>query len=124
MNIVPVVYGAGPYELYVPKNGFINVLDFETVKDLADQLIKVGNDRDLYNSYFKWKKFMKFEYKKSKSIRAGQFCDICIKMNLNRVEGKNYSQIPFSDVRKYWGKENCNVNSLSFENGTIPKITI
>jgi hypothetical protein len=120
LNIVPVVYGAGPYDRYVPKSGFINVFDFKTVNELADYLAKVGNDRNLYNSYFKWKKYVKFEYKKPKPIRGGQFCDMCIKMNLHHVLGSPKSHIP--DIRKYWENDGNCQNGIQFENGIIPRL--
>jgi hypothetical protein len=119
LNVIPVVYGAGPYDKYVPKSGYINVFDFPNVKDLADYLIKVGSNKDLYNSFFKWKKFIRFEYKKPNPVRAGQFCDICIKLNLDHKLGSPKSAIPYADIRKYWYLDSNCKNYYPFENGKI-----
>ncbi len=57
-NIVPVVLGGGNYSnrnLAVP-GSFINVMDFKTVKDLADYLLMLDKNDTAYNEYFLWKK--------------------------------------------------------------------
>ncbi len=41
-DIIPVVYGYGSYSTYVPKSGYINGLDFPSVKHLAEYLIFFG----------------------------------------------------------------------------------
>ena len=40
-DVIPVVYGSGPYDMHIPKSGYINVLDFETPKDLLTDLKKL-----------------------------------------------------------------------------------
>lgn len=43
------------YEEKSPKNSFIHVDDFESPKHLAEYLLKLDSNDDLYNEYFKWK---------------------------------------------------------------------
>ena len=54
---MPVVMGAHPsdYEAVAPPKSYIHVDDFASPKALAQFLIKLDRDDDLYNSYFRWK---------------------------------------------------------------------
>ena len=45
----------------MPQSGFINVLDFPRIKDLADYLKYLDSNVTAYNSYFKWKKYVEFD---------------------------------------------------------------
>lgn len=55
-DIVPVVYGYGPYDYLIPRSGYINALDFKTPKDLVNYLNYLASNSTAYNSFFKWKK--------------------------------------------------------------------
>jgi len=52
---LPVYYGALNIHEFVPQNSIIHVADFETRKDLADYLIRLSEDKELYESYHKWR---------------------------------------------------------------------
>ncbi|RTG89775.1 glycoprotein 3-alpha-L-fucosyltransferase [Schistosoma bovis] len=55
-TVVPIVMGASKSE-YVrsaPSNSFIHVDDFNSVKQLADYLYYLDNNKTAYNEYFKW----------------------------------------------------------------------
>ena len=52
-KVVPIVRGAGPYKDFLPANSYIDAADFSSPKDLADYLIKLDQNDDLYNEYFK-----------------------------------------------------------------------
>ena len=52
-KVVPIVRGAGPYRDFLPANSYIDAADFSSPKDLADYLIKLDQNDDLYNEYFK-----------------------------------------------------------------------
>lgn len=53
--VVPVVMGGADYTSIAPPNSYIDVNDFPTVKALAQYLIKLSKNPDLYNAFFKWK---------------------------------------------------------------------
>ncbi|XP_071788292.1 alpha-(1,3)-fucosyltransferase 4-like isoform X1 [Asterias amurensis] len=57
-GVVPIVYGSpkADFEKLAPPNSYIHVSDFESVKELADYIIKVDQSDELYNSYFEWRK--------------------------------------------------------------------
>ena len=110
-DIVPVVYGDGAYETYIPKSGYINAFDFVSAKHLADYLIYLDRNNTAYNSYFKWKKYIKFI---DDGPRNGQICEMCIRLNLDSHLGVKKSII--TDMKKFWSVENnCkNTNDVIF----------
>lgn len=52
---LPVYLGAGNVKDHAPKNSIINAADFESHQALADYLVKLTKDKDLYESYHKWR---------------------------------------------------------------------
>ncbi|RNA15250.1 alpha-(1-3)-fucosyltransferase C-like [Brachionus plicatilis] len=44
-DIIPVVLGGGNYSYFIPKTGYINVLDYKTPKDLADYLLYLEQNK-------------------------------------------------------------------------------
>lgn len=56
-DIVPIVYGARPddYKRSAPPNSYIHVEEFSSLKALADYLIYLDKNDELYNQYFEWK---------------------------------------------------------------------
>nr|XP_023696545.1 alpha-(1,3)-fucosyltransferase 7-like [Paramormyrops kingsleyae]XP_023696546.1 alpha-(1,3)-fucosyltransferase 7-like [Paramormyrops kingsleyae] len=53
---VPVVLGPprANYEAFIPKDSFIHVDDFNSIKELADFLNQLASDKERYGSYFRW----------------------------------------------------------------------
>lgn len=71
---IPIVLGAHPedYEYAGPPHSYIHVEDFGSPKALADYLLQLDQDEELYNSYFEWKG--------SGEIMSGHydlFCRVC-----------------------------------------------
>jgi alpha-1,3-fucosyltransferase len=98
-DIIPVVYGAGPYDTHVPKSAYINAFDFESPQKLAEYMLKVANDAELYNSYFKWKQYMKY-------IKYPDYfttCEMCIMLNLEEYFGIKRSVIP--NTQEFWNSK-------------------
>uniref|UniRef100_A0A3B3QW46 Fucosyltransferase n=1 Tax=Paramormyrops kingsleyae TaxID=1676925 RepID=A0A3B3QW46_9TELE len=54
---VPVVLGPprANYEAFIPKDSFIHVDDFNSIKELADFLNQLASDKERYESYFRWR---------------------------------------------------------------------
>ena len=53
---VPVYFGAPNVLDHVPHHSIIRVNDFSSIQELANYLIKVSNDQQLYESYHEWRK--------------------------------------------------------------------
>ena len=86
---------------FVPPRSFISVLDFHTVKDLADYLIKVGNNPDLYNRYFMWRSKYTPKYVYEDSIEM--YCKVCESAHLDRDSVNSHPDLP-----SWYSKEkNC-----------------
>ncbi|CAG8452538.1 7074_t:CDS:1 [Paraglomus brasilianum] len=56
IDAIPIYMGAPDIDAYVPPHSIIKVTDFKTVKEVADYIEKVANNKTLYESYFEWKK--------------------------------------------------------------------
>ena len=102
-DIIPVTYGGGPYDIHIPPSGYIDELNFFSAKELANYLFYLNSNKTAYNSYFQWKKFIRFD---QNAVSMGAFCEMCIKLNLNYYLGIKKSVI--RDFKKLWGDdENC-----------------
>lgn len=103
-NVIPVVLGYGNYSYYLPKSAFINALDFDSPKSLADYMSYLARNKTAYNSYFAWKKFMQIDEKKS---MGGYLCEMCIRLHLEENLGiVQHKQL--KNLKKSFGLfENC-----------------
>ena len=54
-DIVPITYAWINNTEVLPPNSYINALDFESVKDLAEYLIYLDENEQEYRKYFQWK---------------------------------------------------------------------
>ncbi|CAF4937295.1 unnamed protein product, partial [Rotaria sp. Silwood2] len=56
---IPIVAGSNgrsDYRRYMPEHSFINIFDYLSIKDLANDLKRIGNNKTLYESYLWYKK--------------------------------------------------------------------
>ena len=128
-EIIPVVMGGGRYEKYVstplfilvfellneyfcffvkiPKSGFINAKDFSSPEKLTEYMKHLSNNKTAYNSYFKWKKHIVYQKKKYGFL---PICEMCIKLNLDKIYGVKQSII--KDITEYWSpRSSCSNNA-------------
>ena len=100
-TIVPVVLGGGNYSdknLAVP-GSFVNVMDFSSVKELADHLVMLDNNDTAYNEYFAWRKLYQVGFPPSWT------CALCSMLNNATIPAKTYNRESFA---KFWSPEtNC-----------------
>jgi len=92
-QMVPIVYGGANYSEIAPKNSYISVTDFNSIKDLADYLIYLDKNPAEYLKYFEWRKHYwveQFQY-------VSQLCALCDKIWSHVNESKTY---PY--VIKWW----------------------
>ena len=54
-NVIPVVMGGADYTKLAIPGSYINVLDFKSVKQLAEYLHYLNKNDTAYNEYFKWR---------------------------------------------------------------------
>ena len=98
-NVVPIVMGGANYTKVAIPGSYINVMDFKTVKQLAEYLQYLDKNNTAYNEYFKWR----LKYKVTGNILS--FCNFCrwfYPDNLPKTK-------VYDDLREYWvNKGKCN----------------
>ena len=60
-NTIPVVLNGADMSSIAPPHSYINIQDFPTTAKLAEYLRKVGEDDQLFASYFWWRSFYKVQ---------------------------------------------------------------
>ena len=100
-DIVPVVLGGGNYSnrnLAVP-GSYINVMDFKSVKDLADYLVMLDRNDTAYNEYFSWKEHYYVD------LPPSWTCQMCAMLNNDSLPIKSYD---LQQLENFWGRQsNC-----------------
>ena len=92
LDVVPIVLGGAEYERFAPPHSYINALDFETPKHLADYLLLLNSSDSLYSKYFDWKE----QYQVEMPSMDG-WCDLCRMAHDDSLPTKVYS-----DIKKWW----------------------
>ena len=98
-NVVPVVMGGADYIKLAIPGSYINVMDFKTVKQLAEYLQYLDKNNTAYNEYFTWR----LKYKVYQDLLS--FCAVCRHFYPDNLpETKVYQ-----DLTEYWSqKGKCN----------------
>ena len=113
-DIVPVVLGLGDYSKYVPKSGYINVLDYKSPKELADYLIYLDKNPSEYNKYFAWRKHISYHHDRwstelemsvSHTTTFHTFCEMCIKLNMEIHFGVQQRDV--NNIEELYDVSNC-----------------
>ena len=99
MNVVPIVLGGANYTKLAIPGSYINVMDFKTVKQLAEYLQYLDKNNTAYNEYFNWR----LKYKVFRDFRS--ICEICKwYVTKSPLKPKVYD-----DLADYWVKKGrCN----------------
>jgi hypothetical protein len=77
---VPVYLGTESVEIFAPKSSYIDIASYKTVRDLATDLIRIGNDPDEYAKYLEWKnppKEKNFVRVMNATSRIPPMCQLC-----------------------------------------------
>uniref|UniRef100_A0A915JTJ1 Fucosyltransferase n=1 Tax=Romanomermis culicivorax TaxID=13658 RepID=A0A915JTJ1_ROMCU len=108
LDVVVVVLCRRILEQYAPGDAFIAVDDFDSAADLAQYLLKLHNNDDLYMNYFKWR--TKFEAiflngrQHDVKERPWGFCRLCKILWTRPVVRKVYRGQLSED---YWSIRQC-----------------
>jgi alpha-1,3-fucosyltransferase len=115
-DIVPVVLGLGDYSYYIPKSAYINALDFESPRHLAEYLNYLDRNKTAYNEYFEWKRYIKSDYP-SRPRHNGFLCEMCIQLHLEDTLGY-VKQKRLVDLDQSFGlQKKCKMGRLHHSNG-------
>ncbi|XP_045178836.2 alpha-(1,3)-fucosyltransferase fut-5-like [Mercenaria mercenaria] len=99
-DIVIVVRGAIHYENYLPKGTFIDTNAFNSAKELAQHLNKVGANEEEYTNILK----LKDHYSVIKEREHAQisYCNLCYKLN-----NLNQYRKSIANVNDWWNRHDC-----------------
>jgi alpha-1,3-fucosyltransferase len=86
--VVPIVFGGVHYSRFAPPHSYINALDYESPKQLADYLITLEKNRKLYAHYFEWRHH--FHVPKVSYV---DWCQLCAMLNDESLPVKSYKNI-------------------------------
>ena len=89
--VIPVVFGGADYTRFLPPRSYVNVMDFETVQDLAAYLHYLANDIDEYMRYFWWKDY----YTPVSSLNFCPLCQKTMEMPEEPTVTKYYNDVDF-----------------------------
>lgn len=92
-GLVPIVLGQANYSRIAPPHSFINALDYDSPKALADVLLRLDKNDTEYLSYFWWKDHYNVV---SHDLSMLSFCDLCAKLNED-VDPHSYP-----DFNQWW----------------------
>lgn len=76
---VVIVMGGANYSQVAPPHSYINVMDYASPRDLAEYLLKLDQNDDLYVSYFWWKQY--YNVKFGDVMQDQAFCHLCDKLH-------------------------------------------
>lgn len=82
--VIPIVYGGADYTKFVPPHSYIDVNNFQTIKQLAEFLRNLANNPEAYASYFWWKKYYQVE-----DTTQSTLCDLCEKLHDTKLPKKS-----------------------------------
>ncbi|KAJ6216779.1 hypothetical protein RDWZM_007936 [Blomia tropicalis] len=85
-DIIPVVYGGANYTHLLPPHSYIDATELRPI-ELAKKLTRIGNNPQLYNQYFKWKRFYHLEGIKT-PFNGKLLCKLCHNMKLSKHNRK------------------------------------
>lgn len=90
-DIVPIVLNKENYESVAPKNSFIAVNSFKSVKDLANYLKYLAKNITAYMEYFEWRSRLKV------TTDDNSFCRLC-----TMLWSKHQLMKSVPDINNWW----------------------
>lgn len=97
LGIVPVVMGGADYTALAIPGSYINVMDFPSIKKLAEYLLFLDQNDDEYNRYFEWKKYYKVGGCLRPNVNMSNnypwMCEVCAAANNHSLAKKTYRKI-------------------------------
>ena len=96
-DVVPVVMGLGNFTRHLPPHSYIDVMDYESPKELADYLQHLDANEEEYLSYFWWK-----DHYAVLNTRLPTICRLCELLHDPNAPVKSYE-----DMNAWWRKGAC-----------------
>ncbi|XP_069139341.1 alpha-(1,3)-fucosyltransferase C-like, partial [Argopecten irradians] len=102
--IVPVIRDGSNTTIFHPPHSYLNTNDYKSVKELAQHMKTLANNKTAYLEYFKWKQYyetedMFFEWNAA-------FCSICERLNNPEKHRRVYRDVAAWHINPN-GKQAC-----------------
>ena len=91
-DTVPIVLGGADYDSLGPPHSFVNALNFSSVEALAEYLLLLEKNEELYVKYFDWKKTYRVVLQPMRG-----WCDLCRMAHDDNLPSKIYH-----DIKQWW----------------------
>ena len=89
--MIPIVFGNANYSKMAPDKSFINLNDFETIRDFVEYMKYLDNNVTAFAEYLEWKNYFEVDF------FAKVFCQLCEALNDDSRPEKTYP-----DMHKWW----------------------
>jgi len=110
--IIPIVMDIdNNYARAAPPHSYFNLMDFPSMKELADYLQLFSKNDTLYNEYFWWKPHFKIRNQLLDGVYYRTFCSLFAA--LHNPEKHANKQTLFYDNFLYWRKEKSRCRKLT-----------
>ncbi|KAI3379705.1 hypothetical protein SNEBB_004359 [Seison nebaliae] len=99
--LVPIVYNGVKDEEYyknmnIPLDAMVNVRNFSSIAELTQHIIKIKNDKKLFNSLVEKRRHYKIKY------NGYKFCDLC-----TRLHSSLPVPPPIQNMESFWRTDKC-----------------
>ena len=117
-GVVPVVMGPPreDYEKVAPPSSFIHVEDFKSVRELADYLIELNNNDELYGKYLRWmsaRENNEIWEKDFTRTKPNGICALCEKLKQSAAQKEVKSEV-VTNLDEWWFGKGYSHNSEKF----------
>jgi alpha-1,3-fucosyltransferase len=96
-SLVPIVLGQANYSRIAPPHSFINILDYDSPKALADVLHRLDKNATEYLSYLWWKDH--YHVVGDRDVYRLSFCDLCAKLHEDDIPHT------YADFGRWWHRD-------------------
>jgi alpha-1,3-fucosyltransferase len=107
-NVVPIVWGLGPYTDVAPKGSYIDVRDFDSPRALANYIQHLDTHPAEYLKFFSWRQ--KFRVSSAEELYgSGFWCSVCQKLHETNVSDRQRRKW-YSNLGNWFRKNNTNTS--------------
>jgi alpha-1,3-fucosyltransferase len=104
-GLLPIVLGQANYSTFAPPHSFINAINFQNPKELANFIHSLDGNNSEYLSYFWWWDHFQVV---SIDFQRLSFCDLCAKLHESNQVTKTYD-----NFAAWWHGDDLDENSLT-----------
>ncbi|XP_046827911.1 alpha-(1,3)-fucosyltransferase C-like [Vespa crabro] len=112
-NILPIVYGGANYSRFVPKDSYIDALNFDSPETLAIYLKRLITNPKEYREYFRWKKYYRIE-----DSTNNVACSLCKFLHTERKINT------YSRLSNWYSRNKCPLHKLLYSTKYVTRMSL